>query len=163
MNDMTRDEMMDALDYCPDTGVFTWKKKTNPKVVVGARAGCINGRGYLQIGIGGQVFKAHRLAWFFVYGCWPVGFIDHVNGVTLDNRIANLRDASRTENIQNQRRAHKDSRSGLLGAFMAKSGTWYSSISVNGKRTRLGKFGNAEDAHAAYVAAKRAMHVTCSI
>ncbi len=47
------------------------------------------------------MYKAHRLAWFYVHGVWPKEQIDHINGDKADNCIANLRLADFSKNQAN--------------------------------------------------------------
>jgi len=131
-------------------------------VKAGAVAGYVGNDGYVRIRASGTRFLAHRLAWFYVHGTWPVGEIDHINGDRSDNRIANLRDVSRLTNRQNMRRAQADNRSGLLGVSLANN-RCKASIRSGGKNHHLGYFSSPEAAHAAYVAAKRQRHDGCTI
>lgn len=81
-----------------------------------------------------------------------------INGVRSDNRWANLRMVSRSVNNQNQRRARKDNKSGLLGVRPNRA-RWAASIFVYGKKHHLGTYDTAEEAHAVYIKAKRGLHV----
>lgn len=160
------DLVLDQLNYDSDTGVFTWK---NPPVSQPSRrgkvAGCLQKEsGYVRIGINGVYFKAHRLAWLVTYREWPADELDHINGVCHDNRIANLRSVSRAENMWNQRKATANSRSGILGAtYDERRGTWGANIRRHGKTYWLGCFKTSEEAHQAYLKAKRELHSTCTI
>ena len=90
--------------------------------------------------------------------------IDHINGNRTDNRIANLRAVTRGGNMQNQRRAHASNTSGLLGVYYKpKNKKWAAQIQANKKRMNLGLFKTAEEAHTAYLKAKRELHDTCTI
>jgi hypothetical protein len=73
-----------------------------------------------------------------------------------------MRDLTTSGNQQNQRRASQDSQSGFLGASPHR-GKFQAQITVNGKNRYLGMFETPEAAHAAYVAAKRNLHSTCTI
>ena len=73
-----------------------------------------------------------------------------------DNRIANLREASQSENQQNIKGARRGSAT-RLGVSFAK-GKWRAEIQVNGRRTNLGHYPTEDSAHAAYLSAKRVMH-----
>ena len=93
----------------------------------------------------------------YVNGSWPIGEIDHVNGDRGDNRIANLRDVDHKTNSQNERRARAINTSGFLG--VSKQGNkWQASIRHGGKQLYLGLFAAKEEAHSAYLAAKRLLH-----
>jgi hypothetical protein len=157
---LTAERLRQLVDYDPETGIFTWKIKRK-KVVVGERAGRMMNSGYQAIGIEYGLYLAHRLAWLYVYGEWPKHNLDHINGNRLDNRIANLRDVPQVVNAQNRRRAL--GRSGLIGAFTAKAGRWRSQIRINGSQVPLGFFDTAEEAHQAYLTAKRRLHEGCTI
>jgi hypothetical protein len=77
------------------------------------------------------------------------------HGVRSDNRLENLREVSQQVNCQNRRKAHGVS--GLLGAH-PHQGRFSSSIRYGGKNHYLGIFDTAEEAHAAYLEAKRKHH-----
>jgi hypothetical protein len=163
--DLTAEVLRQLLNYDPETGAFTRRARTSNKVRVGDKTGTLRRDGYLKTSLLHQSFLLHRLAWLYVYGKWPEFVIDHVNGDRTDNRIANLRDVSETSNLQNQRRAHSKNRScGLLGVtWHAGNGRWQAQISVNKRNMYLGSFDTAEDAHAAYLQAKRQLHEGCTI
>jgi hypothetical protein len=93
-------------------------------------------------------------------GAWPINEIDHLNGVRDDNRFDNLRDVTRSVNMQNMRKAPAQNKSSrLIGASWSKRyRRWYSCIIVSGRKCRLGFYASEQDAHAGYLAAKRALH-----
>jgi hypothetical protein len=155
---ITHEQLKEALSYDAETGLFTWaQRRTNG--AEGLAGSNPDGR-YITISIKRKRYYAHRLAWFFVHGEWPKNQIDHINGIKTDNRIANLREITRAENQQNQRQAHKDAKTTrLLGACRCTfTKRWQAHIQVNGKQKNLGRFDTAEEAHAAYLAAKRELH-----
>ncbi len=156
---LTQDLLKEYLKYDSETGFFFWIKKPSRSIKVGSKAGGLDRDGYVVIGMGGKNFFAHRLAWLYVYGDHVSGDIDHVNMVTTDNRISNLRVATRTQNQQNQREAHSHNKSGLLGAFgVHGASTYMARIVVNGKKIRLGNYPTAKEAHEAYMKAKKKFH-----
>jgi hypothetical protein len=106
---------------------------------------------------------AHRLAWCIAYGEWPSLEIDHINGDAGDNRLCNLRNVDRATNAQNKRRAQCTNKSGIQGVETHAVGRLSASVWVGGKRVYLGRFDTAEEAHAAYVAAKRRLHQGCTL
>jgi hypothetical protein len=147
-----------AVDYDPETGLFRWKLLSG-KARPGAIAGSRHCQGYVAIGYQGHRMLAHRLAWAFVHGEFPRHEIDHINGDRTDNRIANLRDVSRSVNNENLRGARSHNKSGLLGVSRRNwCSTFGAAIRVNGKRYHLGSFPSAEKAHEAYLTAKRRLH-----
>ena len=157
-NDLTAERVRELLSYDPDTGVFRWKIKTNPRVQVGDIAGREGSKGYRKISIGNCKYFSHRLAWLHFYGCWPTDQIDHRNGVKADNWIKNLREATNTQNNQN-RKGRSDSRAKMIGAtWNEKNKNWTSHICASGKRTFLGVFDSPEKASEAYASAKKLLH-----
>lgn len=162
---ITQDELKELFSYDSSTGLFIRKTITgrHGRWKSGDIAGSVNAQGYWQINIGGHVYLAHRLVWLYVYGYFPIG-VDHINGIRRDNRLHNLREATQAQNMQNEKLARKNNVSGLLGVTFRKDrGTYVAKIRSNGKQINLGTFDNAEDAHAAYISAKREMHQFCTI
>lgn len=162
---ITADQAASVLRYSPATGQFTWTRDRRGGMKAGSAAGTITRSGYVQIHCMGKLYFAHRLAWLFVYGIWPYGVVDHIDGDGTNNRIDNLRDVSRAVNQQNQRRAHRSNKSsGLMGAhFDARTRRWMAKISHENRTVNLGRYDTAEDAHAAYLKAKRAIHIGATI
>lgn len=149
---------LSRLTYNPDTGLFTWVRPASRRALPGATAGWLNDSGYILISLDGVKYRAHRLAWRYVYGCWPQNQIDHINGNRADNRIVNLREATDAQNRQNMAR-RSDNRSGYAGVYWAAwANKWRAEIRVDNKRYRLGYFDAAEDAYAVYLKAKSEFH-----
>lgn len=153
------------LDYEPETGFFKWKIPRGQIVKIGDVAGGKTAHGYLRIQICGKRYMAHRLAWFFVHGEFPKYQIDHFDRDKLNNRIANLREATHGENQQNIVKAHKDGASGFLGvSYVAKGIKKYKAqITLDGKIKYLGCHATPEDAHLEYLKAKETMHPFANI
>lgn len=150
---LTPERLREVLSYDAETGIFTWKKRISIRIVVGRVAGVPDKDGYIQIGIDGGKYKAHRLAWVYVTGGWPDGDIDHRNRVVDDNRFINLRPASRTLNNANMKKP-KHNTSGLKGAYWnKKEKRWQAYIQVDKKHKYLGGYSTKEEAHAAYIVA----------
>lgn len=152
------DKLRSCLSYDPATGVFTWQKEAwlmsgFQVVKIGDVAGSLNGKGYWRVNIEGRTYQAHRLAWYYVYGEWPKGIIDHVNGIKTDNRIGNLRTATASQNTCNSKLSCKNT-SGRKGVTWNKSSKkWQAHIKVNRKTIYIGVFDTVEKAHAAYCTA----------
>ena len=146
MSKLTQKELKEILRYNFDTGEFTWLARIARMIHVGDAAGYVTKCGYSKIKIKGKLYFAHRLAWFYVYGSFPKGHIDHINHNTLDNRIDNLRDVSRRENMSNTLR-RKDNKSGFTGVTRNKKrNKWIVQIKVNGHAKYLGSFNYLHDA-----------------
>ena len=89
------------------------------------------------------------------YGFWPPQDVDHINGDRADNRISNLRLATRSENLRNKRKFPTNT-SGYVGVYCYwQRGNWNARISVNGRNINLGYFATKEDAAQARAEAER--------
>lgn len=167
--DLSADRLREILSYDPETGIFIWLKKTSRRanrIKIGSEAGCLcKTHGYVGIGVGaGRSIPAHQLAWLYMTGEMPTMDIDHIDGNRANNRWANLRHVSRSINMQNVKRARADSAHGLIGVELHRqSGLYHSRIKVSGRRKHLGYFKTPEEAHQAYLAAKRRLHEGCTI
>lgn len=152
---MTAEEARAMLIYDPNSGSLIWKVTKG-----GRRAGTIAGTaqsaGYRYV----SGYLSHRLIWLIVYGEWPAADIDHINGMRDDNRLENLRSVSRQINSENQRSCHKRSKSGVLGVVPSNRSPrrWQAQIRAGGRNRSLGNYETLEEAHAAYVTAKRKLH-----
>ena len=152
---ITQAELKSILSYDPETGEFTWLVSHK---MAGKKAGTPTDSGYVQIGINGKVYIAHRLAWFYVYGEFPTNEIDHINGVRNDNRIENLRESSSSQNKCNTGISRVNT-SGFKGvSWHAISGKWQVHIGVGKKKKYLGLFPTAELASGAYNAKAVELH-----
>jgi hypothetical protein len=139
-------KLKELLDYNPDTGDFTNKVMRSLRAMPGQIAGNLTPRGYIDIVIFGKKYKAHRLAWFYVYGVWPTNNIDHINRSKIDNRIANLRDITQAQNGQNKT-IHTNNSSGHTGVMWHKATQrWRARIHVSGKEIYLGQFNDIQSA-----------------
>lgn len=157
---MNIDRIREYLAYDPATGIFVWRKSPNNRVPVGARAGTVWRSGYRRIYFGGRgkSYAAHHLAWFFVHGVLPVEQIDHQNGDRGDNRIANLRPASASQNARNRRSARGSSSQYLGVSRRSDRPKWIAQIKVSGRVKNLGYYDDEDAAARAYDAAATAAH-----
>lgn len=143
------------LDYDPETGIFTWKSDQPQKAwIKGRRAGSPNNHGQICIQVNKKKVFAHRLAWFFVHRKIPQCSIDHINRDPADNRIANLRLATFSQNSANT----KSSRGIFLRGVYRKKGSFYAVICKHRKRIHLGSFDTEQEAHSAYLDAAKMLH-----
>jgi len=144
------------LRYDQETGVFTWRISTG-SVCAGSEASHVGTEGYRRIRLRKRIYEAHRLAWFYVYGEWPKGCIDHINGDRLDNRIANLRDTTKVENARNTLRPK--GRNPYIGVSKDR-GRWRVAITPSPGTPRVVKYGfeTPEQARDEYLRLKAIYH-----
>lgn len=139
---LSADALKSRLSYDPETGVFR-------RLSTGRKAGTVRPNGYIQIGVDGKLYRAHRLAWLLVHGHFPESDIDHINRDRADNRIANLRLATRSENMCNRSIAANNS-SGVTGVcWDASREKWLVQIKRKGApQKNLGRYATLEEAAA---------------
>lgn len=140
---LTQERLKELLHYDEETGVFT-RKATLGRYLVGSVSGAKQNKGYIQITVDGSNFLAHRLAWLYVYGNFPINQIDHINRIKTDNRIKNLRDVDASTNHHNVGlRSHNSS--GITGVVWdTRSNKWIAQIIYRTKRYYIGSFDNPE-------------------
>ena len=143
---MTQNQLKLIVHYNPLTGIFTWLKDTGFRKRVGATAGCLTSDGYILIGIHNSLYKAHRLAWLYVYGEMPIKHIDHINHTRSDNRIINIREATPHINQKNMT-MFSNNKTGFTGVgYDKKRNRYRATIQHKGKHIFLGRFITKEDA-----------------
>lgn len=138
---MTHEELKKRLKYNPETGEFLRVLKDGTLKPTGHQ---LSAQGYYRIGVGQEVYLAHRLAWFYHYGVWPKQRIDHKNEVRTDNRIDNLRDVSASENGFNSSKTHGYT-------YHSRNRKWVAQIMFKRQHNYIGSFANEEDARMAYL------------
>lgn len=154
-NAITATELRNHLTYEPETGLF-FRKRTQRRWKAGTiLTGTHDTYGHIRLQIADRIYAAHRLAFLYMTGDWPPHDIDHINGIRDDNRWANLRPASRAENLRNMKA--KPNKTGLKGVYF-NAGKYAASIRLNYKKYYLGRYDSPEEAHAAYVAAAQRLH-----
>ena len=142
--EITAEEIKQVLSYDRDTGLFTWLVDCGSNKVKGKIAGAEK-EGYITIHIDSQQYRAHILAWIYVYGYTP-DELDHENRIKSDNRIKNLRLTTRVLNAQNRAPQSRNT-SGVSGVCLnKKSGKWRATLTTNGEFRYLGEYLLMEDA-----------------
>lgn len=173
---ITAEELRSLVNYDPETGIFTWKVdrrmgRTGKGKLVAAAGKPMGDRtashNYPQVNIRKNVYLLHRLAFLYMTGEWPKGHVDHKDGGRGNNSWENLRDVPQRVNNQNLRLARVDSNLGVQGVYFDRHGKkikrFRSCVTVDGTVHRLGYFSTPEEAHEAYVTAKRKLHEGCTI
>jgi hypothetical protein len=100
--------------------------------------------GYLTINFQDKNYLVHRLGWFLHHGVWPDKDLDHINGIKDDNRIVNLREVSRSQNMHNSK-LFSNSTTGHRGVRKHRD-AWQARITINYKEVNLGTFSTIEKA-----------------
>jgi hypothetical protein len=156
---MTPDYLRSHLAYDPETGIFRWHVRRRGIRPDSDVAGYQAPDRRCYVTIDGVRYFAHRLAWFYVHGRWPSVAIDHIDGDPSNNRLANLREATLSQNQHNQRSGARKGTSRYLGVhWAARRSNWVASIKHQGKTIYIGAFPTEEAAAAAYVERKRQLH-----
>jgi len=153
---LTQEILKSLLQYDPISGLFTNKTTRSYKALAGKESGYIcSNHGYVIIKIKNKAYKAHRLAFLYMTGNFPLEFVDHINGIRSDNRWINLREATNQQNIRNTR-VRKNTKSGFKGVLWDyRWKKWVAYCQANGKRHFLGSSSTPEGAY------KYAMRVKC--
>ena len=152
------EEYVNLFAYNPQTGQVTNAVRRGHTAKAGARAGGLDPGGYLRIKHKRTTIMAHRLAWRIHFGEWPNQLIDHINGIKSDNRISNLRVASKSQNNWN-RKLNKNSSSGVKGVSWRKNEkAWRARIHIKGKCVHNSRHETKEGAETAVINARALLH-----
>lgn len=158
-NEFCADYLRELVHYDPDTGDFTWRNRADRSSQWNGRyAGKIAGARSLShnrhsIRVDGRCYYAHRLAWLYMTGVWPSGEIDHHDCNPSNNKWANLRHATSSQNNANTRTPRHNT-SGYKGVSWVKThNLWKAQIAVGRRTIFIGYYRTAEAGHAAYRAA----------
>lgn len=162
---ITQERLKQLVSYDAESGLFVWLPRPESKKWTTRHAGKIAGTkdklGRICLCIFNKKHFAHRLAWLYMTGSFPIDQTDHRDGDPSNNRFANLREATQTQNQHNTKThgGRKRKYGTLKGAYFStdlrKTKSWYSQIQVDGKRICLGTFSTEAEAHAAYVVAAK--------
>lgn len=155
MTKLTHQELLRILRYNPKTGTFTWLvDRANGKIKAGDLAGNWDGD-RCRIVIGGKKYSASRLAYFYMNGYWPMGEMDHINRVSVDDRWENLREVTSTNRIMPRRNSKNV---GLPIGVVRRGKRFEAAMKHNKKCNYLGTFDTAEEAGVAYLEAVHMIH-----
>lgn len=145
---LTQDNLKSRLHYNAETGIFTWIATTSykRKHVLGKPAGYRHSSGYILINIDKKLYKAHRLAWLYVYGHFPELSIDHIDRDGCNNALSNLRLATHSQNMMNTK-ARSDSTSGHKNIWLDKRrNRWLVVITAAKKKRQFGPYKTIDEA-----------------
>ncbi|HNC23501.1 MAG TPA: HNH endonuclease signature motif containing protein [Opitutaceae bacterium] len=159
--------LRECFEYDPETGMLTWRDRPRshfraPNAYATFRnnfadkpAGSLAPHGYVTVRLNRKLLYAHRIAWVLMTGVWPLVNIDHVNGDKADNRWANLRLATQSQNMTNVRvnaghfRRKYDLPRGVSMDIRFPNRPYIAQY----RKRYLGCYATPEEAHAAYLAA----------
>ena len=141
----SREEITEWLNYNPETGIFTRKKKNNRKQIIGEEVGSRRADGYLVTHINKKRYYLHRIAYFLLTGDQPE-MVDHINGNTTDNRAINLRAASCIQNAYNMRKGRRNHSGHKNVYWNSSSKKWNVKMNANKKYYWGGSFSSLDSA-----------------
>lgn len=145
MTILTQERLKQVLRYDSETGQFSWLMNCGSRARQGGIAGC-NDLRYRKIRIDGVNYMAHVLAWVYIQGSFPDFEIDHIDGDGFNNRMSNLRPATRKQNMENTS-LFSCNTSGYRGVtWYKKNQKWGATAFHNGKRHFAGLFDAPEQA-----------------
>lgn len=149
MTELTQEYVRSLFDY--RNGELYWAvMRGNNKVKIGDRAGHVMKRRYRRVMIDGKLYLTHRLIFLWHHGYLPE-FLDHIDNNPSNNKIDNLREATRRENNRNVKKRKsingKPTTSKFKGVTWHKaSGKWAAQIGIGRKTKYLGLFTSEIDA-----------------
>lgn len=146
------EEIAAMVAYNPEDGSFIWQDRpdshfASPKDAkiwrrrfLGKAAFITdNGKGYMCANLSGRRYYGHRVAFACMTGDWPKHEVDHINGNPSDNRWANLRDVTHTDNNRNMPAPKKKAASGVTGIYRTLNrACWAPQVSVGNRSIPLG-------------------------
>ena len=143
-----RADLLDTFDYDPSTGNLVWRDNgVNRRP--GKAAGNLN-LGYREVEWRGVRYYCHKLVWLIIYGTVPYE-IDHIDCDKLNNRIENLREATRVDNGANRRMTVRNTSGSKGVTWNKRAGKWQASCGRVGGY--IGMFDTKEAAALAYAEA----------
>lgn len=152
--ELTKDLLHELFEY--KKGQLYWRVSRGNHIRRGGAAGWPD-KVYVRVMVNNAAYLAHRVIYLMHHGFLPE-FVDHINGDPRDNRIENLRAASRSDNNRN-RRTNGNNKAGVKGVHWdAPRKKWKAQISFNGRQRYLGLFDSLEDAAAAVRAVREENH-----
>jgi len=153
-----RSRLKELFIYEPEAGELYWRQRHNSQIKLDKPAGWARQNGYHEVKIDNRTYKRHRIVWCLFNGDPGELEIDHVNGKKGDDRIENLRLATRTQNQYN-RPALAHNKSGYKGVSPVSGGRWKAQITIpSGRRVHIGTYLTPEAAAGAYEKAAKGLH-----
>lgn len=140
---LSQDMLKEIFEY--REGNLYWRYSKRGGVKVGDKAGTLTTSRYYRVKLNKQEYYLHRLIYLYHHGYLPE-CIDHIDRDTTNNKIENLREATKAENCRNQK-ISKNNTTGVKGvSWFKRDNKWHAKIKVNKKDIHLGYYTNIEDA-----------------
>jgi len=153
--------LRECFDLDAETGILIWRRRPDAHFALpasaaqwnghyaGRPAGCLNSEGYLIFRVNGRNFFAHRIVYALANGVAPGEMqVDHINRVKADNRPANLRLATHSQN-----RANLGGPRGIIWDPTRRK--WTANVCRDGRVKFLGRFADKAEAQRVADAARR--------
>lgn len=152
-------DLTSVLRYDHESGKLWWRSKgTARSTGLEYPAGHLENTGYIAVVVFGMKYASHRLIWKMITGKDPEFDLDHIDGNKTNNRISNLREASRIQNRQNAR-IPKNNSTGIKGVgWNVMERKWVARIQSNHEKFFLGYFKSKTDAESAVREKRRELH-----
>ena len=153
---LTQKDVQEYFDY--KDGILYWKVKAARRVTVDSPAGSFDpSTGYHKVHILKKFHKTHRVIFLYHHGYLP-DFVDHIDGDKLNNKIENLRVATRSQNAMNQKISTRN-KSGTKGVmWLKRDKKWLVALRVNSILHSFGYFKDKELAELVAIEATNKLH-----
>jgi hypothetical protein len=137
----TQDRLKELFEY--KDGLLIRKTKPSIRSFVGQIVGFSDSEGYLRVSVDKRQYLLHRLVYLFHHAHVPE-FLDHVDGNRTNNKIENLRPATKYQNILNSK-FRSDNTSGVKGVcWNTRKRKWFARIYIEKKSMCLGYYDDLE-------------------
>ena len=141
MTELNKDKLLKIFEY--KNGELFWKKPFGKKTKVGQKAGSKQSLGYLQVSINKKKYLLQRIIFVMHHGYFPKE-VDHINGVKSDNRIENLRDVTRSQNINNKSKPITNTSGTKNVYFHPSRNKWQVKLFIHGVSKSFGYYDDLE-------------------
>ena len=152
LDDLSADHVRSIFFYDPSEGLLRWRHSAGQggRIPPGTIAGRMHPEGYRYVTVNGRHYRVSRIVWLYQTGEWPRLKIDHKDCDPTNDKWNNLREATDSQQKQNNRK-RRDNKTGFKCVVFDKSRNQYRwQVVVNGKRIKGKRFGTAAEAFADY-------------